>query len=405
MKTRSEDFDKEITKYGEVVKPTVHQYHKGTQMLNGNRFCVVDVGKTPVPSTITILSLQMQKKVKVNTRYKGQKWWCRRCQGEHIGPCESVQSFYAAKDARAKEKIHVKVLSDSTLRRAEQIGLRADILFMSRAGVGHLANALRNDPELNEKGELGMILGQNDARKSEGAGDLEFVYTIDRSVEKVRKEMNRRPNQSLAIFVKVDNPKAPTLSPDLARREQYLEQEIGGLASDRVTVTKLPTTLGEDATGHLNDQGTVEVLDIMDRKFATELMLNPAYLVSERLYAGEQTVYRYSCRTCHQLGQFGNKLGICLECIVGMDDFALQEKWNDSVASLPSPPPPPGVGEPPEEDNKEIYISDVSTGNTPKRVYEGGTSSSDTKSKSIKKMAYASTIQVTNMMNDDDSPN
>ena len=90
---RSEDFDKEMAKYGEVVKPTVHQYHKGTQMLNGNRFCVVDVGKTPVPSTITILSLQTQKKVKVNTRYKGQKWWCRRCQGEHVGPCKSLQSF------------------------------------------------------------------------------------------------------------------------------------------------------------------------------------------------------------------------------------------------------------------------------------------------------------------------
>ena len=142
----------------------------------------------------------------------------------------------------------------------------------------------------------------------------------------------------------------------------------------------------------------------MDRKFVTELMLNPAYLVSERLYAGVQTVYRYGCRTCHQLGQFGNKLGICLECIVGMDDFALQDKWNDFVTSLPSPPPPPGVEEPPEEDNEEIYIADVS-GGIPPRGSEGGSSSSDTESKSIKKMAYASTIQVTNMMNDDDSPN
>ena len=402
---RSEDFDKEMAKYREVVKPTVHQYHKGTQMLNGNRFCVVDVGKTPVPSNITILSLQIQKKVKINTRYKGQKWWCRRCQGEHVGPCESLQSFYAAKDARAKENIQVKVLSDSTLRRAEQIGLRADILCMSGAGVGHLANALRDDPAVNEKGELGMILGQNDVRNSEGAGDLEYIYTIDRSVDKVRKEMDRRPNQSLAIFVKVDDPRAPTLSPDLARREQYLEREIGGLASDRVTVTKLPTTLGEDATGHLNDQGTVEVLDIMDRKFDTELMLNPAYLVSERLYAGVQTAYRYGCRTCHQLGQFGNKLGICLECILRMDDYALQEKWDKFIASLPSPPPPPGVEEePPEEENEEIYISDISRGNTPKRVYEGGSSSSDTEAHSIKKMAYASTTQVTNTRNDVDLP-
>ena len=43
---RSEDFDKEMSKYGEVVKPTVHRYYEGTQMRNGNRFCVVDVGET-----------------------------------------------------------------------------------------------------------------------------------------------------------------------------------------------------------------------------------------------------------------------------------------------------------------------------------------------------------------------
>ena len=72
-----------------------------------------------------------------------------RCQSEHVGPCESLQAFYAAKEAREKEPIHVKVLSDSTLRRAEQIGLRADILCMSGAGVGHLANA--NDPQIRER--------------------------------------------------------------------------------------------------------------------------------------------------------------------------------------------------------------------------------------------------------------
>ena len=161
--------------------------------------------------------------VKVNTRYKGQKRWCRRCQGEHYGPCESLQSFYAAKDARTKEPIHAKVLSDSTLRRAEQIGLLADILCMSVAGVGHLANALRDDPQLQDKGELGLIMGQNDVRNSEGLEDLEFV----RSIEKVRQGMERQPNKSLAIFMKVDDPMAPTLSPDLARREKYLEREIG----------------------------------------------------------------------------------------------------------------------------------------------------------------------------------
>ena len=50
---QSEEIDKVMAKFGEVVNPTIHQYHKGTQMLNGDRFCVVDVGNTLIPSTIT----------------------------------------------------------------------------------------------------------------------------------------------------------------------------------------------------------------------------------------------------------------------------------------------------------------------------------------------------------------
>ena len=86
------------------------------------------------------------------------------------------------------------------------------MLCMSGEGVGHLANALRDDPQ------IAMVLSQNDVRNSEEAGDFEIVYTIDKGVEKVRKEMERLPNKSLAIFMKVDDQTAPNLSPDLARR-------------------------------------------------------------------------------------------------------------------------------------------------------------------------------------------
>ena len=69
------------------------------------------------------------------------------------------------------------------------------------------------------------------------------VCLYNRSVEKVKKEMERSPDKSLAIFMKVDDPTAPTLSLGMARREKYLAREIGGLALDRITITKLPTKL------------------------------------------------------------------------------------------------------------------------------------------------------------------
>ena len=70
----------------------------------------------------------------------------------------SAGVFFAAKEARAKDPIHVKALSDSTLRRAERIDLQADILCMSGAGVGHLADALRDDSQIEDKGEIAMVI-------------------------------------------------------------------------------------------------------------------------------------------------------------------------------------------------------------------------------------------------------
>ena len=64
--------------------------------------------------------------------------------------------------------------------------------------------------------------------------------------------------------MRVDDQTAPTLSPDFARSEKYLQREIVGLASDRITITKFLATLEEDATGHANDQGTVDILDRID---------------------------------------------------------------------------------------------------------------------------------------------
>ena len=193
----------------------------------------------------------------------------------------------------------------------------------------------------------------------------------------------------------------------------------GGLESERITITKIPAKIEEDVTNHPNDQGTVNILKAVDKVLNTELFLNPAYIVSERLYAGVQTAYRYGCQTCHQLGQFGSKLGICNDCIAMMDDHPMREKWEDFLQTIPPPtppgevgapsehpppPPPPGEVEAPSEEMEEIeeiVISDVSRGNTPKRIYESENSGSETKTLVPKKKAYALATTSPSYGNDD----
>ena len=77
----------------------------------------------------------------------------------HVGPCPFLQAFYAATDARSKEQIDLKVVSDSSLRLAEQVSLRADVLCMSGGGLGHLVTVLRDDPMLKERKGIALATG------------------------------------------------------------------------------------------------------------------------------------------------------------------------------------------------------------------------------------------------------
>ena len=81
---------------------------------------------------------------------KGPDLFCR-CEMNHVGPCPFLHAFCAAKDVRSKEQIALKVVSDSSLKLAEQVGLRANMLCMSGGGLGHLATVLLDDPMLAEK--------------------------------------------------------------------------------------------------------------------------------------------------------------------------------------------------------------------------------------------------------------
>ena len=39
---RNEDFDEAMAQCGEVIQPTMLQFHRNSTNLNGNRYCVVD---------------------------------------------------------------------------------------------------------------------------------------------------------------------------------------------------------------------------------------------------------------------------------------------------------------------------------------------------------------------------
>ena len=305
----NEAFDEAIGAFGTVVKPTQSQNFRGSNVMNGNRYCVVDAGEKTIPGTIMVLNIQTQRKVAVHLRYKGHQWWCRRCDEYHVGVCEYLKKFHEALEIREEEMITAKIMSDSTLRLAESVGLRADVLCMSGGGVGHLANAVRDDPVMKERNEVFVVTGGNDYVRTEYADNVEYVFTIDKSLEKLQRVASATPDKAVKVLYVRDNPEEPALSPDLALKEHYFEQELVKLASPQIQVVPVPKSEVEmDDRGHPSEGGTLPNLKGINERMEDDLFLNTEFTTSKRLYAGVQGVYRFGCRTCDAKGGGGGEV-------------------------------------------------------------------------------------------------
>ena len=331
-------FDEVIQEHGEVVKPTELQKLRGTSLLNGNRYCVVDpTGKGTIPDSISVTNPVTKLTSQFYLRYKGQSWFYRRCDARHVGPCEALQKFYAAKEERAKEKITMKIASDSNLRCAEQVGLRSDIMCMPGAGLGHIANALKDDPTIGGMSQIMVVAGTNDVRNAAYENRHDFSYIIDNSIKKVKEAIP--PESTLAFVHLASDLEDDTLNPDMKFKETYLSQELDRAQDERTQVITIHKGLIElDSTGHPTREGTASILQEL-AEFYPGLILNESFVTTERLYLGVQPLFRYGCVTCHNEGYFGNKLSCCEACLRKMESHDASEKLERVQQLLEEPLP------------------------------------------------------------------
>ena len=92
----------------------------------------------------------------------------------------------------------MKIASDSNLRCAEQVGLRSDIMCMPGAGLGHIVNALKDDPTIGGISQIMVLAGTNDVRNAAYENRHDFSYIIDNSIKKVKEAI---PPESTLAFV------------------------------------------------------------------------------------------------------------------------------------------------------------------------------------------------------------
>ena len=140
---------------------TALQNHNGTQCLNGNRYCVRDPGgKGTLPGTISVQNPTTSNIIQFYTRYKGQEWYCRRCDALHTGGDPVIKESRRLQEEQENEVIKTKIASDSTLRHAHQLGLSADVMAMSGGRIGNIANAIRDDAGMEKIDNIIVVAGQ-----------------------------------------------------------------------------------------------------------------------------------------------------------------------------------------------------------------------------------------------------
>ena len=314
-------FDTALAGYGRLVIPTRAQKNKDTGLNNGNRYCVInreDFKSNPLPNRLRVNGFDFLIK------YRGKTWFCDSCATEHTGPCDYLKEFYAARDAKANTPVDLCVVGDSSLRHAEHVGLKADIFTMSGAAGGQVAQAVLDNPSSNKYSTVVLAFGANDTKASEQYTMEETLMTIDRSLANVERVTQQKPNVNFHLLN--TTPPNQALSEDQYIVNAYLKNSLTKLvtASENVDEVSLSLGLTDFTDNHPNISGTTTIMNSLV-KINPSILLNEKFLVTERIYAGVNTLWLSGCTGCSTRGHFSSR-GFCSTCLKGLAASEIRHK-------------------------------------------------------------------------------
>ena len=373
---QNRSFDEALSDYGTIVKPTEWQNHKGTRMLNGNRYLVMNAHEGgSLPDSVKVSHPHTGVSLNFYLRYKGKTWQCRRCGAEHVGPCPELAEFYAAKEAKAALPPHtITLISDSTLRHADSVGLKAEVACMSGAGIGELTNALRDDITLADQTQVVMVGGLGNDVLNPYYEDLPaFTQAMVAGSVKLFSEVSRRPNTKVTL-VEFQHPPAYIPLPQRTKRH-IVNRLFSRNGPENFGVLPIPVTcIDRDVTGHPSVKGTRQLLQMLDAHCAPgELVFNEKYCVNDRLYFGVTPMFRYGCKRCHARGQFYGDGGFCVPCRAEVKTLSVQD-YISAASDLAHKEEPDFMDEDLEDDDAFPGLGDAHGEDTDSSTLSGGPS-------------------------------
>ena len=254
------------------------------------------------------------KLIEVEVRYRGQEYMCKRCKVIHVGACPEVKAYYEAKDRRKQLDIKTKIFSDSTLRRADITGLKADVDCASGARVGHIANMIRDDEFTDEAdNEIIINMGLNNILSEEEDFDV-YKKRTEMELAKLKVNLSVKPVKKVTIL-------APILDGEKASKETVHKFNSIIKALTKKTFQDVDKVAYKDINGHPRIEmegthptvaGTKELLTRIDG--VQSIITDPRFMVNERnLYGEVRSHYLYGCLLCDRIWDI--QYGYCAECL------------------------------------------------------------------------------------------
>ena len=314
-------FDQTMHEHGEVVKLCELQKSKGTSAYNGNRYLVLEPSGT-IPNAIQITHPITKVLYDIRIRYKGQMYHCALCDEDHVGACPKKAAFYAAKEARNLMKIEKKIITGSTLRKADETGLKADIICMSGGRLGNLAHVMRDEPSMPINKEVVLIAGINDIL-NDSEGKAQFALLAECAVKNIAQSLSHQPHTTLTIL--------PPLPPkdgwsSQLRKDKFdiYKDMLKELSKDdknpfTYLTWQMPHPV-EMEDIHPTQEGTKQMLIYLNSKIG-DLIWEPNAITCAKPYQGVTPIYKYGCLTCcNYVDMEGDFCGIC-----NLADFSREE--------------------------------------------------------------------------------
>ena len=300
-------FDQAVANFNlQILVPTRLQKVPGSSALNGNRYCILKTvdDTNSIPEYLPVTHPVTKKLFNVRSTFKGQARSCTRCLKKHVGQCPELKAFYEAlnkrKQLKEEGKITTKIISDSTMRLADPLGLNAEVSTMSGGGIGQVLQAACDDPEIMTMKDVVVVGGTNDINCTSFDTNEEFAQNIDTTIERIINVATENPDKTFT-FVN-SHPSEIVRDPvNTSVRTSYLHKKMAHAASTP-NINVVDIAFATDNTGHPSSEGTKTILYSLQDSLRQSLVREERYVVANRNYQRVEELFRYGCNHCDRFG-------------------------------------------------------------------------------------------------------